>query len=104
MEVDNEKSTGLFLCLTMCSSWLTFPQVTVIPQFNNCNVEYVKQDIIGSSSNLIFASRGMVVKWSWVLPGIESDLVHDCSGLFGTQCCGVHTIVGRLHFLLSLPY
>jgi hypothetical protein len=87
VEGDNEKSSGSFLRHTMCSSWLTFPQATAIPQFNDRTVEYVKQNIIGSSSNLNFTSPGVVVKWSWVSPAtesVESDLLRDCSGLFGT--------------------
>jgi hypothetical protein len=74
----------------MCSSWLTFPQVQLpitIPQ-NGRTVESVTQNIIGPSSNLNFASPGTVVKWSWVSPAtgsVESDILRDCSGLFGTQ-------------------
>ena len=58
-----------------------------IPQDNGRTVEEVKQNIVGSLSNLNFASPGMVVKCSWVSPAaesVESDLLHDCSGLFGT--------------------
>ena len=87
VEGDNEKSFGSFLRHTMCSSWLTFPQAIAIPRFNGRTVEYVKQNIIGSSSNLNFASPGVVVKCSWVslaAESIESDLLRDCSGLFGT--------------------
>ena len=86
MEGDNEKLSGSFLFLTMYSSWLTFPQETAIPHFNDRNVEYVKQNIIGSSSKLNFASSGLVVKCSWVslaAKSVESDLLRDCSGLFG---------------------
>ena len=74
----------------MCSSWLTFPQARLlitIPQENSRTVENVTQNIIGSSSNLDFASPGMVVKCSWVsmaAESVESDLLRDCSGLFGT--------------------
>ena len=87
VEGDNEKSFGSFLRHTMCLSRLTFPQAIAIPRFNGRTVEYVKQNIIGSSSNLNFASPGVVVKWSWVslaAESVESDLLRDCSGLFGT--------------------
>ena len=73
----------------MCLSWLTFPQVQlpiVISRNNDRKVDDVTQNIIGSASNLNFAS-GVVVKSSWVSPAaesIESDLLRDCSGLFGT--------------------
>ena len=89
VEGDNEELLRSFLRLIMCSSWLTFPQAQLpisIPQ-NGRTVESVTQNIIGSSSNLNFASPGTVVKWSWVSPtteSVESDLLRDCSGLFGT--------------------
>ena len=81
---------GSFLRRIICSSWLTFPQeqlLITIPHDNGRTVESVTQNIIGSSSNLRFASPGMVVKCSWVSPAtksVESDLLRDCSGLFGT--------------------
>jgi hypothetical protein len=90
VEGDNEESLGSFLRLVMCSSWLTFPQAQLpiaIPQDNGRTVENVPQNIIGSLSNLNFASPGMVLKCSWVSPAaesVESDLLRDCSGLFGT--------------------
>ena len=90
MESDNEKPLGLFLRLIVRSSWLTFPQAILpikITQENGHAIENVTQNIIGFSSNLNFASPGMVVKCSWVSPAaksIESDLLRDCSGLFGT--------------------
>ena len=76
--------------MIICSSWLTFSQEQLpiaIPQDDGHTVEEVKQNIIGFSSNLSFASPGIVVKWSWVSPAtesVESDLLRDCSGLFGT--------------------
>ena len=45
------------------------------------------QNIIGSSSISNFAFPGTVVKSSWVSPAaesVESDLLRDCSGFFGT--------------------
>jgi hypothetical protein len=60
--------------------------ITIL-QDNGHTIEDVKQNIIGSSSNLNFASPGTVVKCSWVSPAaksVESDLLRDCSGLFGT--------------------
>ena len=80
---------GSFVLRNMCSRWLTFPKEqlpTVIPQNNSRAVEEVKQNIIGFSSDLSFASPGIVVKWSWVSPtteSVESELLRDCSGLFG---------------------
>ena len=67
-----------------------FPQEQfpiTIPQDNGRAVGVVKQNIIGSLSNLNFASPGIVVKCSWVSPAaesIESGLLRDCSGFFGT--------------------
>jgi hypothetical protein len=67
-----------FFCfITMCSSWLTFPQdqvdTTIIEDNDDILLNFkVKQNIIGSSSNLNFASPGMVVKCSWVSPAAES--------------------------------
>jgi len=58
-----------------------------IPRDNGRTIEEVKQNIIGSSSNLSFTSPGTVIKWSWVslaTERIESELLRDCSGLFGT--------------------
>ena len=87
---NNEVPLGSFLCFMMCSRWLTFPQEQlpiVIPQDNSRSVKEVTQNIIGFSSNLSFASPGVVVKSSWVSPvtgGVESDLLRECSGLFGT--------------------
>ena len=79
VESDNEKMLGSFLCLIMCSSWLTFSTSTITyydatRQRSYCTVEEVKQKIFGSSSNLNFASplAGMVVKCSWVSPAAES--------------------------------
>ena len=86
----DEKLLSSFLYFIMCSSWLTFPQgklLTTVPQYKGRIVENVEQNIIGSSSNLSFASPGMVVKCSWVSPttkSVESDLLRDCSGLYGT--------------------
>ena len=63
------------------------PLPIAIPRDNGRTVEEVKQKIIGSPSNLSFASPGIVIKWSWVSlasQSIESDLLRDCSGLFGT--------------------
>ena len=90
MENDNEKPLSSFLRLIMRSSRLTFPQAILpitITQENGYAIENVTQNIIGFSSSLNFASPGMVVKCSWVSPAaesIESDLLRDCSGLFGT--------------------
>ena len=90
MEGDNDKQFGSFLRLIICSSWLTFSQEQIpiaIRQYNGRTVEEVNQEIIGLSSDLSFASPGIVIKWSWVSPatrGVESDLLQDCSGLFGT--------------------
>jgi hypothetical protein len=59
----------------------------LIPQGNGCTVKDVNQDIIGSSTDLDFASPGVVVKCSWVSPAaetVESNLLRDCNGLFGT--------------------
>jgi hypothetical protein len=61
--------------------------ITISQDNNGGTIEGVKQNIIGSSSNLNFSSPGMVVKCSWVSPAaesVESDLLRDCSGLFGT--------------------
>ena len=90
MEGDNDKQFGSFLHLIIYSSWLTFSQEQIpiaIRQYNGRTVEEVNQEIIGLSSDLSFASPGVVIKWSWVSPatrGVESDLLQDCSGLFGT--------------------
>jgi hypothetical protein len=95
VEDDNKKPPGSFpsLRLIMCSSWLTaayFLQEQIpitISQDSGHTIEEIKQNIIGSSSNLNFASPGMVVKCSWVslaAESVESDLLRDCSGLFGT--------------------
>ena len=87
LEGDNEKPLGSFFRLIICSSRLTFPQVITIPQDDGRTVEEVKQNVIGSTSGLNFASPGIVVKWSWVslaAHSVESALLRDCSGLFGT--------------------
>jgi len=58
-----------------------------IPQDSGRILEVVEQNIITVSPNLNFASPGIVVKSSWVSPvsgGVESDLLRECSGLFGT--------------------
>jgi hypothetical protein len=81
---------GSFLRLIICSSWLTFPQEQLpiaIRRQNGRDVGEVKQDVIGFSSDLIFAPPGVVIKWSWVslaTRSVESELLRDCSGLFGT--------------------
>jgi hypothetical protein len=80
---------GSFLRLIICSSWLTFPQEQLpiaIRRQNGRAVKEVKQNIIGLSSDLSFAPPGVVIKWSWVSPAtrsVESELLRDCSGLFG---------------------
>ena len=90
MRSDNKNPLGSFISLIMRSSWLTFPQALLpitITQENGHAIENITQNIIGFSSNLNFASPGMVVKCSWVslaAESIESDLLRDCSGLFGT--------------------
>ena len=90
MEGDNDKQFGSFLHLIIYSSWLTFSQEQIpiaIRQYNGRTVEEVNQEIIGLSSDLSFVSPGVVIKWSWVSPatrGVGSDLLQDCSGLFGT--------------------
>jgi hypothetical protein len=79
-----------FFVLFCVQGWLIFLQEQVpitVPQDNSRTVENVKQNIIGSSSNLNFASPGMVVKCSWISlsdESVESELLCDCSGLFGT--------------------
>ena len=87
---NNEVPLGSFLCFMICSRWLTFPQEHLpitIPQDNGRIPEEVEQNVNEFPLNLSFASPGIVFKSSWVSPatgGIESDLLRECSGLFGT--------------------
>ena len=87
---DDEKSLGAFLRLTLCSRWLTFPQEQIpiaIRRYNSRTIEEVNQNVTNLPADFNFAAPGIVVKWSWVslaAEDVESDLLRECSDLFGT--------------------
>ena len=74
-----------FFVLFCVFSRLMFPQAQLL--IAGRTVKDVTQNIIGSSSDLDFASPGIVLKSSWVSltsESIEYDVLRECSGLFGT--------------------